>query len=125
MSCFVGGVFITWRQKDPKEPDLGLYGKRAFSKPSDIIDSNDIYLVNIRDDIKHDTEQKYNLTKRKRKRPNIAHNRTILNSLWKREISKFSTISHGVYLSLVVTNRAHRIVNHQLSSHITSICSVE
>lgn len=22
-----GGVFITWRQKDPKEPDLGLYGK--------------------------------------------------------------------------------------------------
>lgn len=25
---FTGGVFVTWRQRDPKEPELGLYGKK-------------------------------------------------------------------------------------------------
>lgn len=28
--CKTGGVFVTWRQKDREEPQLGLYGKNAF-----------------------------------------------------------------------------------------------
>ncbi|XP_031640508.1 protein SERAC1 isoform X2 [Contarinia nasturtii] len=28
----LGGVFITWRQKDPKEPDLGLYESMTYSE---------------------------------------------------------------------------------------------
>lgn len=80
-----GGVFITWRQKDPKEPDLGLYGKNVH-KP--IIDSNEIYLVDIRDDMKNETNETQIVAKAKFKRPNIAHNKTVLNSIWKRELSK-------------------------------------
>lgn len=85
---FVGGVFVTWRQKDPKEPDLGLYGKKASSKRTEIFDSNDIILTDYRDDVKNETNQENLRQKAKFKRPNIAHNRTILNSLWKRELSK-------------------------------------
>lgn len=38
----LGGVFVTWRQKDPKEADLGLYGKNV-----DIFqyDCQDLFLV--------------------------------------------------------------------------------
>lgn len=74
---------MTWRQKDPKEPDLGLYGKTASSKRPEIYDSNDI-LVEYHDDINQENLR----PKAKFTRPNIAHNRTILNTLWKREISK-------------------------------------
>lgn len=89
--CFdsLGGVFITWRQKDPKEADLGLYGKKnAYSKSIDIIDY-DIYLEDIHDDMKHDTNQTHIIAKAKFKRTNIAHNETVLNSIWTHELSKF------------------------------------
>lgn len=82
---FAGGVFVTWRQKDPKEPDLGLYGKKRKSFDT-IIECNDIALVGISDvddDIVAD-----GMSKRKVKRPNIANNRTKLNSVWKTK-SKF------------------------------------
>lgn len=83
-------MFITWRQKDPKEPDLGLYGKIAYGKPIDnIIDTNDIYLMDIREDIKYETNQTPVLNKAKFKRPHIAHNKNILNSVWTGEFSKF------------------------------------
>lgn len=90
-------MFITWRQKDPKEGDLGLYGKKnVYSKHTDIIDSNDIYLVDIREDTKHETNQENIVAKAKFKRPNIAHNKNVLNSIWTRELSKFLSSRLGV-----------------------------
>lgn len=43
---------------------------------------------------------KLNAKTKKFKRPNIAQNRTILNSLWKRELSKFSSCK-------LVTSKQH------------------
>lgn len=37
----VGGVFITWRQKDRDESQLGLYGKNAFFSEQ----TDDMFLV--------------------------------------------------------------------------------
>ncbi|XP_075153853.1 protein SERAC1 [Haematobia irritans] len=37
----LGGVFITWRQKDPKPTELGLYGKNAFYTS----ETDDVFLV--------------------------------------------------------------------------------
>lgn len=89
INIFSGGVFITWRQKDPKEGDLGLYGKKnVYSKHTDVIDSNDIYLVDIREEMKHETNQENFVAKAKFKRPHIAHNKTVLNSMWTHELSK-------------------------------------
>lgn len=76
----IGGVFVTWRQKDPKETDLGLYGKKRKTVDA-IAECNDIALVGIsdvNDDIVAD-----GMGGRAIKRPNIAINRTKLNSVWK------------------------------------------
>lgn len=80
---YVGGVFVTWRQKDPKEPDLGLYGKNS-KRFNMIAECNDIPLVGI-SDVDDDI---FAEERPKNKRPNIANNRTILNSVWKMK-SKF------------------------------------
>lgn len=37
----LGGVFITWRQKDRKPSELGLYGKNAFYTS----ETDDVFLV--------------------------------------------------------------------------------
>lgn len=80
-----GGVFVTWRQKDPKEPDLGLYGKK--SKPiNTIAECNDIALVGI-SDVDEDLVAD-GMNRHKVQPPNIATNRTRLNSVWKMK-SKF------------------------------------
>lgn len=106
-----GGVFVTWRQKDPKEPDLGLYGKKASSKRNEVFDSNDIIVEDFRDDVKNETNTRPKATF---KRPNIAHNRTILNSLWTRELSKFKS-SAGVFV-LLTNNNSSGFFTHKLLS---------
>lgn len=76
---------MTWRQKDPKEPDLGLYGKKSKSFGT-IVECNDIALVGISDVADHIGFD--DRLEPKPKRPNIANNRTRLNSVWK-TMSKF------------------------------------
>lgn len=39
----LGGVFVTWRQKDREEPQMGLYGKNAFYYTKESED--DIFLI--------------------------------------------------------------------------------
>lgn len=77
---------MTWRQKDPKEPDLGLYGKNT--KSFDIAECNDIYLVGIGDDNSIDDNYSNNIHFERKRRSNIANNRIILNSFRKNELSK-------------------------------------
>lgn len=118
-----GGVFVTWRQKDPKEPDLGLYGKKASSKRNEVFDSNDIIVEDFRDDVKNETNTRLKATF---KRPNIAHNRTILNSLWKEELSKFKS-SAGVFVLLTNNNSSGFFTHTQIAIDAvqTSVLSIQ
>lgn len=83
----LGGVFVTWRQKDPKEPELGLYGKQL--NRSKLEECNDIYLVGM-------SNENDSIGDLKKKRPNIAFNKTKLNILWTNEGSK-SIVSNVQY----------------------------
>lgn len=79
IDVLLGGVFITWRQKDPKEPDMGLYGKKYK-----IYDSNDLFLMDIDEDIKDISTTDTKTTS------NFAFLKNISNFLWSGKKSKFT-----------------------------------
>lgn len=122
---------MTWRQKDPKEPDLGLYGKNS-KRVNMIAECNDIPLVGI-SDVDDDI---FAEERPKNKRPNIANNRTKLNSVWKTK-SKFQCARIRIHLHFVKnvkikplnstnlfrSNPNQLISRYQRDSYVCTVCT--
>lgn len=88
---------MTWRQKDLKEPDLGLYGKNKRNIPIDLSDSNEFYHVSL-SDAYDNTEIDRSIEKSKFIRPNIANTKNVFNSVWKTELSKLKRVLSDAYM---------------------------